>query len=101
MVDILNNAITIPYKDLPNFPEARVEFYKGNIIYGNIGHTNILLMRGGFHYCEGYSMQQITFPVRVMEALDVNYLLLGNAAGGMNAACKKGTLFENMIRQLV
>lgn len=101
MVDTLNNAIIIPYKDIPNFPEAKAEFYKGNIIYGNIGHTNILLMQGGFHYYEGYSMQQITFPVKVMKALGVNYLLLSNAAGGMNAACKKGDLFENMVRQLV
>lgn len=92
MVDTLDNALTIPYKDIPNFPEATVEFHKGNIVYGNIGHTNVLLMQGRFHYYEGYSMQQITFPVRVMKALGVNYLLLSNAAGGINAAFKKGDL---------
>ena len=92
MVDTIDNAITIPYKDIPNFPEATVEFHKGNIVYGNIGDTNVLLMQGRFHYYEGYSMQQITFPVRVMKALGVNYLLLSNAAGGMNAAYKKGDL---------
>ena len=92
MVDTPDNAITIPYKEIPNFPEATVEFHKGNIVYGNIGHTNVLLMQGRFHYYEGYSMQQITFPVRVMKALGVNYLLLSNAAGGINAAFKKGDL---------
>lgn len=92
MVDTLANAITIPYKNIPNFPEATVEFHKGNIVYGNIGDKNVLLMQGRFHYYEGYSMQQITFPVRVMKALGVNYLLLSNAAGGMNAAFKKGDL---------
>lgn len=92
MVNTIDNAITIPYKDIPNFPEATVEFHKGNIVYGNIGNANVLLMQGRFHYYEGYSMQQITFPVRVMKALGVNYLLLSNAAGGMNAAFKKGDL---------
>ena len=92
MVDTIDKAITIPYNDIPNFPAATVEFHKGNIVYGNIGNTTVLLMQGRFHYYEGYSMHKITFPIRVMKALGVDYLLLSNAAGGMNKAYKKGDL---------
>jgi purine-nucleoside phosphorylase len=92
MTETLSKNIVIPYKDIPNFPEATVEFHKGNLVYGTIGDTTVLLMQGRFHYYEGYSMQQITFPVRVMKALGVKHLLLSNAAGGMNPAFKKGDL---------
>jgi purine-nucleoside phosphorylase len=84
--------LTIPYSDIPGFPEATVEFHKGNLIYGSIGNTNVLVMQGRFHYYEGYSMQQVTFPVRVMKELGITYLLLSNAAGGMNPDYKKGDL---------
>lgn len=84
--------LTIPYRDIPNFPEATVEFHKGNLIYGTIGDVMVLVMQGRFHYYEGYSMQQVTFPVRVMKELGVRYLLLSNAAGGMNPDYKKGDL---------
>jgi purine-nucleoside phosphorylase len=88
----IKNAISIPYSDIPNFPEATVEFHKGNLLYGNIGDTKVVAMQGRFHYYEGYSMQQITFPVRVMKALGVQQLFLSNAAGGMNPGFKKGDL---------
>ena len=84
--------LTIPYSDIPGFPIATVEFHKGNLIYGSIGNTNVLVMQGRFHYYEGYSMQQVTFPVRVMKELGITYLLLSNAAGGMNPDYKKGDL---------
>ena len=92
LVNKINIAVSIPYSDIPDFPEATVEFHKGNFIYGTIGNVKVLVMQGRFHYYEGYSMQQVTFPVRVMKELGVKYLLLSNAAGGMNPDYKKGDL---------
>ncbi len=80
------------YEEIPNFPHATVEFHKGKFIYGTIGETYVLAMQGRFHYYEGYTMQQITFPIRVMHALGVSKLLLSNAAGGINKEYKKGDL---------
>lgn len=88
----IENPVIIPYAEIPHFPEATVEFHKGNLIFGFIGNTKVVAMLGRFHYYEGYSMQQITFPVRVMQQLGVHYLFLSNAAGGMNPDYKKGTL---------
>lgn len=82
----------IPYHEIPHFPVSTVEFHKGQLIIGTIGHTKIIAMQGRFHYYEGYSMQQITFPIRVMKALGIESLLLSNAAGGMNPDFKKGDL---------
>jgi purine-nucleoside phosphorylase len=83
---------TIPYSEIPGFPVATVEFHKGNLIYGTIAGKNILVMQGRFHAYEGYSMQQIVFPVRIMKLLGVQKLLLSNAAGGINGSFKKGDL---------
>jgi purine-nucleoside phosphorylase len=82
----------MPYSAVPNFPEATLEFHKGNLIFGTIGKVKVIAMQGRFHYYEGYSMQQITFPVRVMKELGVKYLFLSNAAGGLNLSYKKGDL---------
>ncbi len=82
----------IDYNDIPNFVTSTVEFHKGKLIYGTIGGHYVLAMQGRFHYYEGYSMQQITFPIRVFKALGIQHLLLSNAAGGMNPAYKKGDL---------
>lgn len=92
MIDYIQTIETISYKDIPHFPEATVEFHAGKLIYGTVGDVSVLAMSGRFHYYEGYSMQQITFPIRVMKALGVQYLLLSNAAGGMNPQFKKGDL---------
>lgn len=83
---------SIPYTDIPHFPVATVEFHTGKLIYGTIGDTKVLAMQGRFHYYEGYTMQQITFPIRVMKELGVKRLLLSNAAGGINLDFKKGDL---------
>jgi purine-nucleoside phosphorylase len=88
----IKNAKAIPYSYVPNFPEATVEFHKGQLIYGDINNKKALVMQGRFHYYEGYTMQQITFPVRVMKKLGVQYLLLSNAAGGITTNFKKGDL---------
>lgn len=83
---------TFSYSDIPNFPLSTVEFHKGNLVYGSMGNKKVLVMQGRFHYYEGYTMQQIVFPVRVMKLLGVKQLLLTNAAGGIHADYKKGDL---------
>lgn len=92
LVDKISIISTISYEDIPHFPTATVESHSGKLIYGTIGSTKVLAMQGRFHYYEGYSMQQITFPVRVMHALGIQKLLLSNAAGGVNLDYKKGDL---------
>lgn len=84
--------IQIPYNSIPHFPISTVEFHKGQLIYGEIKGKKVLAMQGRFHYYEGYSMQQITLPVRVMKMLGVKNLLISNAAGNMNLNWKKGEL---------
>lgn len=82
----------VAYSDIPNFPVATVEFHKGQLLIGTIGNKRVIAMQGRFHYYEGYSMQQITFPIRIMKKLGVQQLLLSNAAGGINLDYKKGDL---------
>ncbi len=91
-IDLLEEKQTIPYHEIPHFPMATVEFHKGQLVAGRIGSRKVIAMQGRFHYYEGYSMQQITFPVRVLKGLGIQFLLLSNAAGGMNPAFKKGDL---------
>lgn len=83
---------TISYTEIPGFCASTVEFHKGHLVYGKIGNKNVLIMQGRFHSYEGYSMQQIVFPIRVMKMLGVKYLFLSNAAGGVNLNFKKGDL---------
>ena len=92
MAEKIECRVSIPYSDIPHFPEATVEFHKGNLLFGTIGNVKVIAMQGRFHFYEGYSMQQITFPIRVMKELGVEYLFLSNAAGGMNPDYKKGDL---------
>lgn len=89
LVDIIQ---TIPYADIPGFPVSTVAFHKGNLIFGRIENKNVLIMQGRFHAYEGYSMQQIVFPIRVMKLMGVHKLFLSNAAGGINLDLKKGDL---------
>ena len=91
-VNRLETEATISYDQIPHFPVATVEFHSGKLIMGKIGNVKLVVMQGRFHYYEGYSMQQITFPVRVMKELGVQNLLLSNAAGGVNLALKKADL---------
>ena len=92
MVDKIDISLEIPYEEIPNFPVATVEFHHGKLIYGKLEGRQILAMQGRFHYYEGYSLQQVTFPVRVMKQLGIRYLLLSNAAGALNLKFKKGSL---------
>jgi purine-nucleoside phosphorylase len=80
----------IDYENLPYFPISTVESHHGKLIFGKIKGKNVVAMQGRFHYYEGYSMQQITYPVRVMKYLGVKTLLVSNACGGMNPIYRKG-----------
>lgn len=83
---------TIPYSEIPGFPLSTVQSHKGNLLYVTVGQRKVLLMQGRFHGYEGYSPEQIVFPIRVMKLLGVQNLLLSNAAGGINLSYKKGDL---------
>lgn len=88
----IKNPIRVNYNSIPHFPVSTVEFHKGQFIYGDVKGKKVLAMQGRFHFYEGYSMQQITLPVRVMKFLGVEHLLISNAAGNMNLKWKKGEL---------
>lgn len=75
---------TISYHDIPGFPVSTVEGHSGKFIFGKLGGKNVLAMQGRFHYYEGYSMKEVTFPVRVMKMLGINTLFVSNASGGIN-----------------
>jgi len=88
----INIEVEIDYQDLPNFPLSTVESHKGKLIFGVLGDKNVVAMQGRFHYYEGYTMQQIAYPVRVMKKLGVDTLLISNACGGMNPLYRRGDL---------
>ncbi len=88
----IETHVQIPYGEIPNFPVSTVQGHKGSLIFGSLGGKNVVAMSGRFHYYEGYSMQKVTFPVRVMKALGVETLLISNASGGMNADFEVGDL---------
>lgn len=83
---------SISYSDIPNFPEATVESHSGKLIYGKLEGKQVLVMSGRFHFYEGYSMEEITFPIRVMKMLGVHTLFVSNAAGGINPDYKPASL---------
>ncbi|WP_256003890.1 purine-nucleoside phosphorylase [Pedobacter deserti] len=83
---------SLMYANIPNFPISTLEFHSGKLIFGTLRGKRVVAMQGRLHYYEGYSMQQITFPVRVMKALGVSHLFVSNAAGSLNPEFKKGDL---------
>lgn len=92
LADEITEPVRIPYHDIPHFPVSTVEGHAGMFVFGKLGGKNVVAMQGRFHYYEGYSQQQTTFPVRVMKALGVETLLITNAAGGVNTSFKPGDL---------
>ena len=90
LVKEINVKHEIKYEDLPHFPISTVESHHGKLIFGSVNNINVVAMQGRFHYYEGYTMQQITYPVRVMKFLGVETLLVSNACGGMNPMFKRG-----------
>ncbi|MDG1849974.1 MAG: purine-nucleoside phosphorylase [Flavobacteriales bacterium] len=84
--------LSIPYKDIPHFPEATVESHQGQLIFAQIENKSVVIMQGRFHYYEGYDAKEITFPVRVLKELGIGNLLISNASGALNTDYKKGDL---------
>jgi purine-nucleoside phosphorylase len=92
LAEHITTEIEVPYSEIPNFPLSTVETHSGKLIYGQLGGKTVIALKGRFHYYEGYSFQQITFPVRVLKVLGIQALLISNAAGNMNKSWNKGEL---------
>ena len=90
--DNIEEKYSLEYKDIPGFPVSTVEGHKGRLIFGYIEGRRVAAMQGRFHYYEGYGMQQVTFPVRVMKLLGIEYLFVSNASGGINTTFRVGDL---------
>ena len=92
LADEIENPVKINYNEIPNFPVSTVEGHAGCLVIGTLEGKNVVAMQGRFHYYEGYSQQEITFPVRVMKALGVETVVVTNAAGGANKNFNPGDL---------
>jgi purine-nucleoside phosphorylase len=94
LADEMEAALTIPYPSIPHFPPSTVEGHRGELVLGRLGGCPAVVMRGRFHFYEGYSLDQTTFPVRVMQALGAHTLIVTNAAGGLRADWQVGDLMR-------
>lgn len=92
LVHEITDINEISYENIPNFPLSTVEGHSGKLIFGKLGGKDVIAMQGRFHYYEGYSMQEVTFPIRVFQALGIEYLFVSNAAGGMNSSFEIGDI---------
>jgi purine-nucleoside phosphorylase len=92
LVTSIDAGVDIPYTEIPHFAEPTAESHSGRLILGRLSGKNVVAMQGRFHYYEGYSMEQIVFPVRVMKFLGVKTLIVSNAAGGINPLFPPGTI---------
>lgn len=84
LVNDLENQVVLDYGKIPHFPVSTVESHQGKLIFGNLSGKPVMVMQGRFHYYEGYSMQEVTFPIRVMKLLGIEQLFVSNASGGLN-----------------
>lgn len=92
LADEIENPVKIKYEDIPNFPRSTVEGHAGQLVIGELGGKIVVAMQGRFHYYEGYDLDQVTFPVRVMAGLGIKSLIVTNAAGGVNTDFQPGDL---------
>lgn len=92
LAESIDKSMCIPYREIPNFPVSTVEGHSGQLIFGRLGDKDIMAMEGRFHYYEGYSMKEVTFPIRVMYELGIKTLFVSNAAGGTNKNFQIGDL---------
>lgn len=101
LVDAVSIELELPYSEIPNFPVSTVVGHSGKLVFGTLGGKPVVMLAGRFHYYEGYSMEEVTFPVRVMKALGADTLMVSNASGGMNRAYKVGdiVLIQDHINQ--
>ena len=99
----IKNRLEIEYSDIPHFPVSTVNGQEGKLIFGKIGQTDILAMKGRFHFYEGYSMKEVVYPIYVMKSLGLDKMIVTNACGGINRGFEPGTLmiiedFINMFK---
>jgi purine-nucleoside phosphorylase len=92
LVNDVEIEFEINYSDLPNFVQSTVESHKGKLILGSLNGKDVVIMQGRFHYYEGYTMQEITYPIRLMKKLGVDTLFISNACGGLNPLYRRGDL---------
>lgn len=92
LADEIETEQAIPYSDIPNFPQSTVEGHSGRLLLGKLGGKDVLAMQGRFHFYEGYSMKEVTFPIRVMYELGIRTLFVSNAGGGTNPAFNVGDI---------
>ncbi len=92
LVNEITDKYEIKYEEIPNFPVSTVEGHSGKLIFGKLGNKDIMAMQGRFHYYEGYSMKEVTFPIRVMRELEIETLFVSNASGGTNPDFEIGDL---------
>lgn len=92
MADRIQNPLVVPYAQIPHFKQSTAVGHKGNLIFGQLGGKDVMAMQGRFHYYEGYTMQEVTFPVRVMARLGVKTLFVSNAAGAVNPSFHVGDM---------
>lgn len=92
LVNEIEPFAVLEYANIPNFPVSTVESHKGKLIFGTLGGKKVVAMQGRFHYYEGYTMQEVTFPVRVLKFLGIEILFLSNASGGLNPNYRNGHL---------
>lgn len=92
LVNVMEIEHSISYEEIPNFPVSTVEGHRGQLIFGTLSGKKIMAMQGRFHYYEGYSMQEITFPVRIMKFMGIQLLILSNASGGVNPGFEVGDI---------
>ena len=92
LVNDLEVSLSLAYEEIPNFPTSTVKGHSGKLLFGKLNGKEVVMLSGRFHYYEGYSMQECTFPVRVMQKLGAEYLMVSNAAGGMNELYNVGDL---------
>ena len=92
LVEYVENKVVIPYKDIPNFPISTVAGHAGELVFGTINNVEVLVMKGRFHYYEGYNMKEVTYPQYVFKKFGIETMIVSNAAGGANRDFKPGTL---------
>lgn len=90
--DTLENAVKIPYEEIPHFSRSTVEGHAGQLVLGEVGGVSVAVQQGRFHYYEGYEMEQVIFPMRVFGVLGIETVILTNAAGSLRTSMKPGTL---------
>ncbi|MCI5144150.1 MAG: purine-nucleoside phosphorylase [Candidatus Electrothrix sp. AR3] len=102
LAQAMEERITIPYQEIPHFPHSTVSSHAGNLVCGSLGGKTVAILQGRFHYYEGYSAQEVGFPIRVLSLLGVRTAIITNASGGLNTSWPPGTImiFTDHINQL-